>query len=196
MSITVDVKDRKNHSKHSENKLEEQSFFLSWECRLERNYYIYIQRRRRLERKKKIKAYCQIVSEELHDQSAIFVRLLLHAIQVGNGIFKRLQTHLGKMLSNPQCLRTRGAQETFQRTSVYLSGQLASLFGIVLDLIVEDREVEGQAQADGVCGWQVCRARCECPIISFLWFLNDLCRQKNSQLPHHTCRRNVGLRGN
>lgn len=76
--------------------------------------------------------------------------------------------HIGKMLNNLQCLRTRGAQEISKRTSMYLFGQFASLFRIVLDLIVEDREIEGQAQADGVCGVQVFLAYLESKVISLL----------------------------
>lgn len=61
-----------------------------------------------------------------------------------------------------------GADEIFKRTSVYLFGQFAGLVRIVLDLIVEDREIQGQAKADGVCGVHVFLAYCRCLLISLL----------------------------
>lgn len=45
---------------------------------------------------------------------------------------------------------------------MYLFGQFAGLLRIVLDLIVEDREIQGQAQTDGVCGVQVFLAYLRC----------------------------------
>lgn len=51
---------------------------------------------------------------------------------------------------------------------MYLFGEFAGLFRVVLDLIVEDREIEGQAQADGVCGGQEFLAYFKCKLISLL----------------------------
>lgn len=39
--------------------------------------------------------YCQIVSEELHDQGAVFVGLLFQFIQLRNGIVECLQMKVG-----------------------------------------------------------------------------------------------------
>lgn len=50
----------------------------------------------------------------------------------------------------------------------YLFGQFAGLVRIVLDLIVEDREIQGQAEADGVCGVHVFLAYFRCLLISLL----------------------------
>ena len=65
---------------------------------------------------------CEVVAEELHDEGAVFVRLLVEGVELGNGIVKRLL------------------------------GKVAGLVGGVLDLVVEDGEVEGQAEADGMGG--------------------------------------------
>lgn len=62
----------------------------------------------------------QVVAQELHDQSAVAVRLLGEGVKLGNGIIK--------------CLL----------------GQMASAVGRVQDLVVEDGEVQSQTQADGV----------------------------------------------
>lgn len=53
-------------------------------CRLDRDHDVYIRR---------IETYCQIVSEQLHDQSAIFVRVLTKVVQLCNGIIKCLQIY-------------------------------------------------------------------------------------------------------
>ena len=63
---------------------------------------------------------CEVVSEELHDQGAVLILVLLQLVQFTDGIVKRLL-----------CNRTR-------------------LFRVTLDLIVEDREVEGQPETNGV----------------------------------------------
>lgn len=62
----------------------------------------------------------QVVSEELHDQCGVLVALLAEGIQLSDGIVEGLL------------------------------GQMASTVGGVQDLVVEDGEVEGQSEANGV----------------------------------------------
>ena len=62
----------------------------------------------------------EVVSEELHDQGAIAVRLLREGVELGNSIVEGL-------------LR-----------------EVASTVGRVQDLVVENREVESKAKTDGV----------------------------------------------
>ncbi|KAG5272451.1 hypothetical protein AALO_G00165710, partial [Alosa alosa] len=64
----------------------------------------------------------QVVSQQLHDERGVLVGVLVQIVQVADGLVERLL------------------------------GQLARLLGRVLDLVVEDGEVERQAQADGVRG--------------------------------------------
>ncbi len=67
----------------------------------------------------------KIVSEELHDESAVLVRVLVQSVEFGNGIIKR---SLGKVTS------------TIRRAQ---------------DLVVENGEVEGQTQTNGVRGREI-----------------------------------------
>lgn len=62
----------------------------------------------------------QVVTQKLHDQGGILVALLGKGIELGNGI---VESGLGKV---------------------------ASLVWGVQDLVVEDREVQGETQTDGV----------------------------------------------
>jgi hypothetical protein len=64
----------------------------------------------------------EVVTEELHDEGAVTVRLLGERVELGNGIVEGL-------------LR-----------------EVASPVGAVQDLVVEDGEVEGKTKADGVSG--------------------------------------------
>ena len=64
----------------------------------------------------------QVVPEQLHDESGVFVKLVLDVVKVGDGVIEGCSRHL------------------------------ASLVRILLDLVVEDAVVEGEAQADGVSG--------------------------------------------
>jgi hypothetical protein len=66
----------------------------------------------------------QVVSEELHDQRRILVALLRERVEFGNRIVKRLL------------------------------GEVARTVRRVEDLIVEHREVEREAKADWVSGWE------------------------------------------
>lgn len=67
----------------------------------------------------------QVVAEELHDQGAVTVGLLGERVELGDGIVEGLL------------------------------GQVARAVGRVQDLVVEDREVKGETQADGVGGGEL-----------------------------------------
>ena len=111
--------------------------------------------------RKEEETHCQIVSQELHDQSAVFVRLLVQLVQLSDGIIKRLPRkgvnkdrghHLTTKHRAPSANQT-GKQEKERKVRVAdVLGQIAGLLWRVEDLVEEDREVEGQAEADGVCG--------------------------------------------
>lgn len=62
----------------------------------------------------------EVVTEELHDEGAVTVRLLAEAVELGNSVVEGLL------------------------------GEVAGTVGGVEDLVVEDREVEGKTEADGV----------------------------------------------
>ena len=64
----------------------------------------------------------KVVTEELHDESAVAVGLLTKAVELSNGIVEGLL------------------------------GEVAGTVGRVEDLVVEDGEVEGEAETDGVSG--------------------------------------------
>ena len=67
----------------------------------------------------------QVVTQELHDQSAVPVALLRQRVELSNGVIERLL------------------------------GQVAGTVGRVEDFIVEDGEVESETETDGVRGGQV-----------------------------------------
>ena len=69
----------------------------------------------------------EIVSKELHDEGRVLVRLLVEGVELGDGIVEGLL------------------------------GDVAGAVGAVEDLVVEDGEVEGKAEADGVGGGKVSR---------------------------------------
>ena len=62
----------------------------------------------------------EVVAEELHDEGAVAVGLLAEAVELGDGVVEGLL------------------------------GEVAGTVGRVEDLVVEDGEVEGEAEADGV----------------------------------------------
>jgi hypothetical protein len=64
----------------------------------------------------------EVVTQQLHNESAVAVRLLGEGVELGDGVVKGLL------------------------------GEVASTVGRVQDLVVEDREVQGQTEADGVGG--------------------------------------------
>ena len=67
----------------------------------------------------------KVVTEELHDEGRVLVALLGEGVELGDGVVEGLL------------------------------GEVASAVGAVQDLVVEDREVEGKTQADGVGGGQL-----------------------------------------
>ena len=67
----------------------------------------------------------EVVAEELHDEGGVLVRLLRQSVELGDGIVEGLL------------------------------GDVAGAVGAVEDLVVEDGEVEGKAEADGVGGGKV-----------------------------------------
>lgn len=67
----------------------------------------------------------KVVTEELHDESAVTVRLLGQGVELSDSVIEGLL------------------------------GQVASTVGRVEDLVVEDREVQGKTQADGVSRGQL-----------------------------------------
>jgi hypothetical protein len=64
----------------------------------------------------------EVVTQQLHDQSAVAVRLLAKRVKLGNGIVERLL------------------------------GEMACSVRRVEDLVIEDGEVQGEAETDGVSG--------------------------------------------
>ena len=68
----------------------------------------------------KISGTHQVVSQQLHDQCRVLVALLAESVKFGDGIIESLL------------------------------GEMASLIGGVQDLIVEDREIQGEAKTNGV----------------------------------------------
>lgn len=67
----------------------------------------------------------QVVSKKLHDKSGILVAFLTQSIELGNGIIEGLL------------------------------GEVAGLVRRVQDLVVEDGEVQGKTETDGMCRSQV-----------------------------------------
>lgn len=64
----------------------------------------------------------KVIAQQLHDQGAVTVALLREGIELGNGVIERLL------------------------------GEVACTIGRVQDLVVEDGEVQGKTQTDGVGG--------------------------------------------
>merc|ERR1712025_967911 len=62
----------------------------------------------------------QIITQQLHDERGVLVRIFRHIVKLGNSVLE-------------------GS-----------AGHLACLIWVAKNFIVEDREVEGQTQADGV----------------------------------------------
>lgn len=63
----------------------------------------------------------------------------------------------------------------------HLLGQRAGLLGRVEDFVVEDGEVEGQAQPDGVCWLHVLLADVEGLLVGLLRVLHRVCTTKKQQ---------------
>merc|ERR1711862_751639 len=75
---------------------------------------------------------CQVVPQQLHDKCRVLVRIFSNIIEFCNGILESSACHL------------------------------ASLIGVLQDLILEDREVQCKAQADGMRNCQVLLCNCLC----------------------------------
>lgn len=60
-----------------------------------------------------------------------------------------------KALRQPNPVRRKPVLTANREGHTHLLGEVTGSVGGVQDFIVEDGEVEGQAQADGVCGRQV-----------------------------------------
>lgn len=106
--------------------------------------------------------YSQVVSQELHDQSAIFIRIFFHCIQFSNGIIKCLNLSLSLQFKQLTALK-------------YLLGQFASLVWRILDLVMKNREVESQPQTNGVRGSQVFLGHLRSIAVSLVRLLNHFC---------------------
>jgi hypothetical protein len=79
----------------------------------------------------------QVVSEQLHDKGRILIALLTQCVELSNGIIESL-------------LR-----------------QVASLIGGVQDLVIEDREVQGQTKTDWVCWGEISLSNFGSILVSF-----------------------------
>mmetsp|Transcript_2923 Transcript_2923/g.5010 ORF Transcript_2923/g.5010 Transcript_2923/m.5010 type:complete len:233 (+) Transcript_2923:722-1420(+) len=78
---------------------------------------------------------CEVVAQQLHDQGAVLVALLAQGVQLRNGLVEGLLC------------------------------QMAGTLGRVEDLVIEDTEVKGQTQADGVRWWQVHKSDVLCCLV-------------------------------
>jgi len=85
----------------------------------------------------------QVVAEQLHDQGAVLVALLAQCVELCSRT-----SATAPCLRRKQSLTGNGIIECLLR-------KMASLVGSIEDLVVEDREVEGKTQTDGVGGRQL-----------------------------------------
>lgn len=67
----------------------------------------------------------EVITEELHDDGRVLVRVLREVVELGDGIVESLL------------------------------GELAGLVGGAHDLVMEDREVQGKTKTDGVGGGEL-----------------------------------------
>lgn len=81
-----------------------------------------------------------------------------------------------------------GAATRLHSLGSHLLGQSAGLLGRVEDFIVEDGEVEGQAQADGVCWLHVLLADVKSVLVGLLRVLHSVCNAQK-QPRHHNPQR-------
>mmetsp|Transcript_43197 Transcript_43197/g.102914 ORF Transcript_43197/g.102914 Transcript_43197/m.102914 type:complete len:286 (-) Transcript_43197:20-877(-) len=84
----------------------------------------------------------QIVSQQLHDQGRVLVRVLCHIVQLGNGILESSARHL------------------------------AGIVGIAQHLVHEHRVVQGQAKADGMCHGQIFLGNVLCLLVGLAGLLS------------------------
>ena len=109
----------------------------------------------------------QVVSQQLHDECGILVALLTQGVKLGNGII--------------ECLL----------------GQVASLIWRIENLIVKDREVEGETKADGMCWSQVSLGNFRRILVGFQRFVGrDLALVAKSKLSQVTVVISLPTQGN
>ena len=89
------------------------------------------------------KAYGQVVSQQLHDQSAVLVAVLVQGVELGDGVVESLL------------------------------GQVASSFRRVEDFVVEHGEVQSETQTNRVSRWHLRFGNVESFGVSFLRVLDD-----------------------
>mmetsp|Transcript_58861 Transcript_58861/g.127772 ORF Transcript_58861/g.127772 Transcript_58861/m.127772 type:complete len:252 (-) Transcript_58861:13-768(-) len=98
----------------------------------------------------------QVISQQLHDKSAVLVALLGQSVQFGDGVIKSL------------------------------FGELTSTIGGVQDLVVEHRKVQGKTQSDGVGGGKVSAGDGRSVVVSLKslggGFLADITRLELSEV--------------
>lgn len=61
---------------------------------------------------------------------------------------------------------------------VYLFGEVTSFLRRTKNLVVEDREVQGEAQVDGVCRWHFFLAQIKCLLVGLLRVCYSSCKAK------------------
>lgn len=90
----------------------------------------------------------EVVTEQLHDESGVLVALLAEGVELCNGCVSKIII-----------IKRQGRSFVFSNVKKKLTsnsivegllGEVASLVGSVENLVVEDGEVEGKTQADGV----------------------------------------------
>lgn len=88
----------------------------------------------------------EVVAEELHDEGAVLVALLAQCVELCG--YTMIRSCLQTLWGNSELLTSNGIIES-------LLGKVASLVGGIENLVVEDGEVEGEAETDGVSGGQL-----------------------------------------
>merc|ERR1719272_422600 len=78
---------------------------------------------------------CQVVTEQLHDERGVLVRIFSNVVKLRDSLLERLACHL------------------------------ASLFWLAEHLVLKDGEVKGKAQTDGMSDGQILLGHCMCSCI-------------------------------
>ena len=95
-------------------------------------------------------SYGQVVSEQLHDERAVLVAVLVERVELGDGVVEGLL------------------------------GQIAGALGRVEDLVVENGEVERQAETDRMCGRHLSLGDLERLRVGLLRVVNNACSIQSS----------------
>lgn len=82
----------------------------------------------------------QVVPQELHDEGGVLVALLAQGVELCKVVVSTIQS---------QSVASKLTSNGIVKGKL---GEMAGLVGRVQDFVVEDREVQGQAEADGVGG--------------------------------------------